>query len=249
MRTAVTARICQENGGSIMRSQNGKTPNAFKHGVFAGPGILDGESREAFGELQSKLVEEWKPNGPTEEETVLSIAKAIWRKRRAENFLDLQLLKRSSDPSHPGYDEATNLRFLAVVMRDKPETAFEEWAARCLRADKVKHLRQKVPRSNFESNSEWAQAVINEINSVLLPEIELQDPTAKGIDAFMRSARALSDDLFDRELALDERLDAMIDRAVKRLIQTKAMKQMLGQTGAMQAGAQQTKMITRKTAN
>jgi hypothetical protein len=46
----------------------------------------------------------------------------------------------------------------------------------------------------------------------------------------IRSA-ALSSDLFEQELALDERLDAMIDRAIKRLIQTKAMKQMLGQAG------------------
>jgi hypothetical protein len=32
-----------------------------------------------------------------------------------------------------------------------------------------------------------------------------------------------------QELALNERLDAMIDRAIKRLIQIKAMKQMLRQ--------------------
>lgn len=45
----------------------------------------------------------------------------------------------------------------------------------------------------------------------------------------MRSAASFTDDLFNRELVLDERLDAMIDRAVKRLVQTKAMKQALGQ--------------------
>jgi hypothetical protein len=38
-----------------------------------------------------------------------------------------------------------------------------------------------------------------------------------------------SSDLFMQELALNERLDAMIDRAIKRLIQIKAMKQMLRQ--------------------
>ena len=36
--------------------------------------------------------------------------------------------------------------------------------------------------------------------------------------------------VFKDELSLDERLDAMIDRAVKRLIQMKAVKQMLPQT-------------------
>jgi hypothetical protein len=36
--------------------------------------------------------------------------------------------------------------------------------------------------------------------------------------------------VFKDELSLDERLDAMIDRAVKRLIQMKVVKQMLPQT-------------------
>ena len=33
---------------------------------------------------------------------------------------------------------------------------------------------------------------------------------------------------FQHEIALEERIDALIDRATKRLIQIKAMKQMLG---------------------
>jgi hypothetical protein len=65
--------------------------------------------------------------------------------------------------------------------------------------------------------------------------------------AMSKSADALSGDLFKQELALDERLDAMIDRAVKRLIQTKAMKQMLGQTSGDQSAGQQ-KRIESKTA-
>jgi len=56
-------------------------------------------------------------------------------------------------------------------MEQKPETAFDEYANRCLRPDKVKHLQKQFPRSNFKSSSEWAKAVINEINSVLLPAI------------------------------------------------------------------------------
>ena len=73
---------------------------------------------------------------------------------------------------------------------------------------------------------EWAQAIINEI-CALLAEINFE------VDhelALFHSSMAVSDDLFKSQLALEERLDAMIDRAVKRLIQTKAMKQMLGQT-------------------
>ena len=48
--------------------------------------------------------------------------------------------------------------------------------------------------------------------------------------ALFHSSVAVSDDLFKSQLELDERLDAMIDRAVKRLVQAKAMKQTLDQT-------------------
>ena len=54
-------------------------------------------------------------------------------------------------------------------MTAEPEDAFEKYAAHCLRPDKIYYLRQKFPLSDFKSTSEWAQAVINEINLVLLP--------------------------------------------------------------------------------
>ena len=42
-----------------------------------------------------------------------------------------------------------------------------------------------------------------------------------------QSAKVLTPEVVKNELAVDERIDAMIDRAIKRLVQTKAMKQML----------------------
>ncbi len=42
------------------------------------------------------------------------------------------------------------------------------------------------------------------------------------IHRVMRFAVILGEDLFKQELAMEERLDAMIDRAVKRLVQAKA---------------------------
>jgi hypothetical protein len=88
-------------------------------------------------------------------------------------------------------------------------------------------LAKKYPASDFKSVSERAQAIINEIETMLLPAIDKAD--AAGTLSMIESAMTFSGDLFDRELALDERLNAMIDRAIKRLIQIKAMKQMLNQ--------------------
>jgi hypothetical protein len=214
-----------------MSNKNHKHPNAQKHGVYGKITFILGENPAQFAELYSGLIEEWMPDGATEEDCVLTIAKGVWRKRRVQEFVGVQLLKNSVDPSHPSHDAIFDLRCFIGLMEREPETAFEKYAGRRPGNDKINYLRKKFPRSEFDSTAKWAQAVINEITSVLLPEIGPIDHAA-AVGAVFSSAENLGGDAFKQELALDERLDAMIDRAVKRLIQIKAMKQMLAQTGA-----------------
>ena len=54
--------------------------------------------------------------------------------------------------------------------------------------------------------------------SVSAPPVEVDFP--------IRS-RSCSEEVLKKELAVEERIDAMINGAIKRLVQTKAMKQML----------------------
>ena len=230
-----------------MAKQKTKQPNAQKHGVFAEMAILPGEVPEEFEELHSDLVEEWAPAGATEEDAVLTIAKGVWRKRRVQNFRAVQMLNNSANPMHPSYSEILGLRVFVALMTTEPEVAFAAYAKSSLRADKINHLKQKFPRSDFKSTSEWAQAVIDEINSVLIPNSERDRQQGADLVSVSRSAATFSDDVFNQELALDERLDAIIDRAVKRLIQTKTMKQMLGQAGAERVDIQPRAIVARRT--
>jgi hypothetical protein len=108
-------------------------------------------------------------------------------------------------------------------------------------------LRRKFPRSEFQSDSEWAEAIANEITSVLVPEIRGHSDEDEPHLAMMQSAWAFSNELFDRELALDERLNATIDRATIRLIHIKAMKEMLRQTSAAREGEQPKKIAARSS--
>ena len=86
--------------------------NAIKHGAFSSILILPWESVSEFAGLYDDLIDEWKPVGRTEQDAVLSIAKAIWRKRRMQAFLKDELETHSSDPNHVAYDEAEMLRAL-----------------------------------------------------------------------------------------------------------------------------------------
>ena len=214
-----------------MPNQKRKHPNAQKHGVYAAATIVPGEDPREFHELHSAVIEEWMPAGATEEDAVLSIAKGMWLKRRVQKFRAAQLYMCVLDPKHPLYDEVFGLGRIAFLMESDPETTFQKYASSSLPADKFNYLNQKFPRSDFKSTLEWAKAIRGEIWA-WVAEINVD---ANRQLALFHSSVAISDDLFKSELELDEYLDAMINRAFKRLIQIKTMKQMLGQTSTAQS--------------
>jgi hypothetical protein len=138
-----------------MSTPKWKRPNAQKHGVFSATAILPGEDEEEFKELHTALIDEWRPVGATEEDAVLSIAKAVWRKRRVQKFLEVQLKQNTADPNHPAYQESVSLTALLVHMTNAPsEMPFGEYAPFYLRPNRIKFLQEKCPRGRFNSNSQ-----------------------------------------------------------------------------------------------
>jgi len=122
------------------------------------------------------LLDEWKPDGPTEQDAVLSIAKASRSKCRLQRFLEIYFIQSTLDASHPCYDEATALTVFASVMAFDPQRAFEEMAPNTLRASLFNELRQKFPRSRFNTTQEWAQAIIDELKARLPADPMKTDP-------------------------------------------------------------------------
>jgi hypothetical protein len=232
-----------------MSNEKPRRPNAYQHGVFARTTIVPGEDIKEFEALYSDLIQEWTPTGATEEDAVLSIAKAIWRKRRAQRFLEIQVARNSADPLHPSYNESLGLIGFNIAFRAKPAVAFEQFANRFLPVDTIKYLTQKFPRSDFQSIQEWAEAVSDEIESVMLPETLPESSPMRELALLSLSSLSLTDDFFDRELKLDERLDTMIDRAVKRLVQTKAMKQIFSGVGTDRAEDRVRKIAVKKASD
>jgi hypothetical protein len=229
------------------RAPKWKRAYAQKHGVFAACPTIPGEDPREFKELHSDLIAEWQPSGRTERDAVLSLADLMWRKIRAQKYLQIVLMINSFDSRSPFFDEAYGLCNFLFELRTQPELAFEKAADHSLHPDKIKYLNEKFPRSSYQSTSEWAQAVIDEIETVLLPAIPRLEAPAKwekvefGFGEMLTSAAEAqtaavvthAKDLLEDELNLRERLEAMIERKVKHLIQLKAMKQMLRQTCAL----------------
>jgi hypothetical protein len=218
-----------------MSSKRRKSPNAIKHGVYSHITILPGENPKEFLGLYLSLLKEWAPRGATEEEAVLSIAIAMWRKRRIQRFIQISVHKNMCDPTHPSYNALMALKTFAELLKSHPGAAvktFELYARGLLRKEVINQLLAKFPRSNYSSEADWGHAIIQELeenveeHSAMIPDEAL----------LSRSYATVSGDLFKEELALEERSDAMIDRLIKRLTQVKALKEISGLTEAGQKG-------------
>jgi hypothetical protein len=238
-----------------VRNPKRKPSNAIKHGVFSIIPVMPGEDPREFEAIRSAVRDEWQPSGPTEEDKVFAIAHAIWCKLRAQRFLRGKLLANTFDPRHPDFDEARGLFLFSDYLRSEPETAFANYASRHLRRDKIEHLKEKFPRSNYPSTAQWADAVITEITTELVPaiisrklepgeEIDALSDLARqvGLDMRLTLSYAHSREFFEHELDQLERLDARISRLAKDLVQIKAMKQMLRQTSIERADEQPRKI-------
>jgi hypothetical protein len=81
-----------------MTRKPGGGNNAFKHGAFSQDLILPDEKREELEQLHESLIEDWKPKGALEEDTVLTLAQGIWLKRRVERFYHREATWAQEDP-------------------------------------------------------------------------------------------------------------------------------------------------------
>jgi hypothetical protein len=225
-----------------VRHPKWKRPNALKHGAFSINPAIPGEDPREFEALHSALIDEWNPSDLTEEDRVFNLADAMWRKLRAQKILRAALIADTLNPRSDTFDEPRGLLHFSIYMRSEPDAAFAKHASRHLRADKIKHLEQKFSRSEYKSTKEWAEAVIEEISTELLPAaLVLDKPTEETgtlsevfrkslVETRLTLSILHASEYFEYEVDLRERLDANIVRAVKHLVQVKAMKQMLRQT-------------------
>jgi hypothetical protein len=179
----------QPNGrlnNSIVPGRKCKRPNALKHGVFSDAVLIPGEDSSEYKHFLAELMDEYEPAGRALRDAVIELANLMWKRRRLRKFIQTKLIGGMFDPRSPAFNEASGLVSFAHWLRTQPETRFEQnadtyWlrteaetcfeqnAKKYLLPDKINYLKQKFPQSNYQSTSEWVQAVTHEIFSVLLP--------------------------------------------------------------------------------
>jgi hypothetical protein len=202
-----------------------KKPNALKHGAYSGPTQLFmwGEAPADYDALRNGLYAEYTPNGPTEVHWVETLADLLWRRRRVDR-----------------YDWVLTLRRLREVAgRDLFSRSVEKIRSFALDFYKARTVAEvDLIIGKVSSTIDFDFSILVSLAWPLVPDAapETWGPQiAKGVLCSELPERYDDGELFvqgldlnfmDEQLSRIEHLDAMIDKTVKRLMQTKAMKQM-----------------------
>ena len=154
--------------------------------------------------------------------------------RRLKKSVQTELYENTFDPHHPAFDEVWGSAMFLSRLRAEPETCFKQYAKKYLRRDKIDDLKQKFPRTNYQSTVEWVKAVTTEILSVpLAPQFEAPelgyeaDELEQALhewrtDQQVKGSIAYARELLEYELKETERLNAMIVKQTRHCAELKA---------------------------
>ena len=173
-------------------------PPALKHGGYSGLAVLPGEDKAAFEKLHRDLIAELNPKGPLEEDIVVTLARYVWRKQNLKTYGLAQAAKKRRVELMTTLIEREDIPEEIVARMQKNRTAYPQIPRRSLSEENIAKVKSIVEQLHEQMNNQ---------------DFELAE---------------IADDLttanLQNELALIDRLDAMIDRAIKRLLMVRGIK-------------------------
>lgn len=193
-----------------MSKRNKISPPALKHGGYSGITVLPGEDKATFEKLHRDLIVELSPQGPLEEDIIMTIARYIWRKQNLKTYHLAQAAKKRVEEVMTTLVERKNIPEEIVSRILKKRTAHPEIPPRFITAENVAALQaifEELRREMGDQNLELAEIA--------------NDATIASLS---------------NELALADRLDSMIDRALKRLLMVKGVKSLSASSEAAPSG-------------
>ena len=196
--------------------------NARKHGGFAQD--LANENGEEFRQLHESLIAEWNPDPGTEEHAVLYLAQSIWVQRRVDRYHRREMALAKQCP-------VTNDRDQTLPLARSLKVADNEVVANriigLLPKKYRKWITRRVPRIKYHDAGSWIKALRLAMEHILecLATAEVYELNSLEFK-IKRAARVR--ELMEAKIKLDERLGSRIDKAIKRIAQLKAVKQVMG---------------------
>jgi len=191
--------------------------NALKHGANAREVMLWSEKYEDYESLRTDLYLEFNPSGSTEEYLVRALLDLRWRRRRLDLYDQITMQKQLNEIREEN-EASRELEKLAAVASEFEEAdSVEKVEAILSELEYSEVIRSHWPLGAGADPVAWYSKIKGDLEQWRLATRH------EGADQFIK---IFDLDTFDDDLARIERLDAMIDRTIKRLMQVKTMKQM-----------------------
>jgi hypothetical protein len=207
-----------------LNSKTDRRHNAIKHGAFAKALVILNENKDDFDELHQSCVKELKPSGLMEEELVLTIAKYMWRKRRIERLFSDEA---NWLQEHPAAPELRTVSQFNEIFIQKGSPCSHVWnLVALLPEDYRAAIRKKFKCPSTDYDDEWIDQVKKFIS-------HLHAAAEAGALSYLEDPRSVGEtaakirELTAKQTALEDRLDKMIGKALKRLATLKTFKQVV----------------------
>jgi hypothetical protein len=195
--------------------------NALTHGATAQEVMLWSEQYEDYEALRTGAYEEWFPDGLTEEFEVKTLIQLLWRRRRLDRYEQISTQKRLNEIRKNNEESRHIENLTAFASEFNAASAVEQVNALLSTLSPLysNTIRSRWPLRDGDDPGKWGSRIASGLSAWKVPaRHEEADEFLEAIDV----------EVFDRNLDRTERLDAMIDRTIKRLVQIKTMKQMYG---------------------
>jgi hypothetical protein len=191
--------------------------NALKHGANAREVMLWSEKYEDYESLRTDLYLEFNPSGSTEEYLVRTLLDLRWRRRRLDCYDRITKQKRLNEIREENQASREIEKIAAVASECEGADSVEKVEAILSELEYGEVIRSHWPLEAGADPVAWYSKIRGDLE-------QLRPATRhEGAEQFVEIFNL---DTFDDDLARIERLDAMIDRTIKRLMQVKTMKQM-----------------------
>jgi hypothetical protein len=226
--------------------------SALVHGFYSSDIVLPWERAEDFQNLLEGIRLDFMPTGTTEDEIVFEIASLQWKKRRLYRSQQLAVLEspiaadidNSGKRSVPGIHRFRKSQRL--VKTQFPAAVVNLSEAMTLIAESVAN-KKNPPLGKIGANLRGVARDVEEILSYIKSEEKPQPDEMHQLDEKTRADEEASNnayglDTIGQDNDMEERLDALIEKSIKRLIIVREFQRMYGHDSS-------TKLIEQRASN
>jgi hypothetical protein len=243
----VSNRLQRENGPNGAREPSQRRRRihpALKHGGYSGMDVLPGEDPAEFETLHNELVAEYAPTARHEHEIVETMARLMWRKRCLWSYGLAEFARKRHSAIELAREKAGETRSHEIWIkkcdhREKVDDALEQYRAeKDAKGEPLSREEMQQIEAQYADPDVAAEEEYDELWFKVIAHPKHREHTAQQQAEEEKIRREMGDAAFElarlsqvattgylmHELSIIDRIDAMIDRCLKRLLLVRGVK-------------------------